>query len=134
MEAYVTEMSLEGKSFPLLKCQYRFYQRTNETGKPTDRPRSGLIELYCTGTDDEQLVDWAMNPQKKLNGQITFYRPGQGAKFKELNFEDAYCADYRENFRADGAENPGGQVYVFYLGITAARIQIGNVTHDNQWS
>jgi hypothetical protein len=89
MDAYVTELSLEGKSFPLLKCHYRFYQSTNETGKPTERPRSGLIELYCPGIDDEQLVDWAINPQKKLNGKITFYHPGEAAKFKELNFEDA---------------------------------------------
>ena len=134
MDTYVTEMSLEGKSFPLLKCQYRLYQNTNDQGRPTNRPRSGLIELYCTGTDDEQLVDWASNPQKKLNGKITFYRPDQAAKFKELIFEDAYCADYQEKFRHTGAENPSGVVYAFYVGITAARIQIGEVKHDNQWA
>jgi len=127
-------MSLEGKSFPLLKCQYRLYQNTNEMGKPTARPRSGLIELYCTGTDDELLVDWASNPQKKLNGKITFYRPGLNATFKELSFEDAYCTDYQEKFRATGEENPGGVAYAFYVGITAARIQIGEVKHDNQWA
>ena len=91
MDTYHTEMSIEGKSFPLLKCEYRFSQPINEIGKPIARPKSGLLEVYCLGTDDEILVDWATNPQKKLNGKITFYRPGQSAHFKELSFEEAYC-------------------------------------------
>ena len=74
MESFLTELNLEGESYPVLKCHYQFTQSTDATGQPNARARSGLIELYFADVEDDQLANWAINPQKKMNGKICFAR------------------------------------------------------------
>ena len=134
MASFSAELSLDGKSFPVLTASYGLYQATDERGKPSSGVRTHLIQLRLTGSDDETLPDWAVDPQKRLDGKVTFLRIDEASTFKELSFEQAYCVHYAEQVApADMADQllPGS--YLIDIGISPAIVKIGNTKHDNQW-
>jgi hypothetical protein len=128
---YTAELAIEGKTFPILMCEYGFSQKTDLSGKPVPRVISDTIKLEIPGTDDETTISWAANDKKKLGGKITFYKSDQSV-FKEIKFEDGFCIKYREDMllvkSADSVPR-----YLHCLEISAKVISIGDIKHDNHW-
>jgi hypothetical protein len=129
--AYTAELTIEGKVFPIIKCEYNFSQEVNLFGKPIPRVISKPIKLELYGTEDETNISWAANSMKKLDGTISFYKANKSV-FKEIKFEDGYCIKYKEVIRL--LKNPElVPTYMQYLEISAKVISIGDVKHDNHW-
>lgn len=134
MASFSAELSVDGKSFPILTTSYGLYQATDESGKPSSGVRTHLIQLQLMGSDDETLADWAVDPQKRLDGKITFARIDESSTFKELSFEQAYCVQYTERVApADIADQGMAGSYLMDVSISPAVVKIGNTKHDNQW-
>lgn len=134
MASFSAELSVDGKSFPVLTASYGLYQATDESGKPSSGVRTHLIQLQVVGSDDETLPDWAIDPQKRLDGKVTFLRIDQESTFKELSFEQAYCVQYTERVApADVVDQLSPGSYLIDVGISPAVVKIGNTKHDNQW-
>jgi hypothetical protein len=134
MASFSAELSIDGKTFPVLTVSYGLYQATDETGKPSSGVRTHLIQLRLMGSDDETLPNWAADGQKQLDGTITFYRIDEQSTFKELAFEQAYCVQYAEHMApADQTDQGLPGSYLIELGISPAVLKIGGTKHDNQW-
>ena len=134
MASFSAELSIEGKTFPVLTASYGLYQTTDETGKPNSGVRTHLIQLQLSGSDDDTLTNWAVDPQKRVDGKITFFRIDEQSTFKELTFEQAYCVKYTERVApADTTDQllPGS--YLIEIDISPAIVKIGSTKHDNQW-
>jgi hypothetical protein len=129
--SYTAELAIEGKTFPIRKCEYGFSQKVDLFGKPIPRVKSSPIKLEITGTDDETNISWAANDKKKLGGTISFYRADQSV-FKEIKFEDGFCIKYKEEIELlkSPDSNP---LYIHLLEISAKVISIGDIKHDNHW-
>jgi hypothetical protein len=129
--AYTAELTIEGKSFPLLKCEYNFSQEVNLFGKPIPKVISKPIKLELNGTGDETNISWATNSKKKLDGKISIYKANKSV-FKEIKFEDGYCIKYKEDIRLLKRSDLMPD-YIQYLEISAKVISIGDIKHDNHW-
>jgi hypothetical protein len=129
--AYTAELAIEGKTFPIRKCEYGFSQKVDLLGKPIPMVTSNRIKLEITGTDDETNISWAANEKKKLGGTISFYRADQSV-MKEIKFEDGFCIKYKEDIQLLKSPDPS-PLYLHFLEISAKVISIGDIKHDNHW-
>jgi len=129
--AYTADLTIEGKTFQVIRCEYTLSQEVDLFGKPVPRVTSDPIRVELYGTGEETAISWAANNRKKLNGTISFYKTDQSV-FKEIKFEDAYCVKYGEDIRFS---NKGSSVapYRHLLEISARIIAIGDSKHDNHW-
>jgi hypothetical protein len=129
--AYTAELKIEGKTFPVIMCEYALWQKADLFGKPVPKVFTEPIKLELYGTNDETNISWAVNNKKQLSGSIAFYKSDQSV-FKELKFEDGYCIKYKELVmisKDSGSVSP----YRHYLEISAKSISLGDIKHDNHW-
>jgi hypothetical protein len=129
--AFTAELAIEGKTFPIRRCEYGFSQKVDLFGKPIPLVTSSTIKLEIPGTEDETNISWAANDRKKLGGTISFYNADQSV-FKEIKFEDGFCIQYREDIQLlkSTVSTP---LYVHFLEISAKVISIGDLKHDSHW-
>ena len=131
MAAFYAELSVDGKTFPVYTASYGFYQPTDESGQPTSAVRTHLIRLQLDGSDDETLLAWAADSYKRLDGTLTFHRIDRQGRFKEVQFEQAYCVRYAERLTVTG--NEATTSYGIELTISPMNLKIGSTEHKNQW-
>jgi hypothetical protein len=129
--SYTAELTMEGKTFPVIKCVYGLSQKVDLFGKPVPKVISDTIKLEIIGSDDETSISWATNYKKKLGGKISFYKSDQSV-FKEIKFEDGFCIRYKEEIHLSKGANSGAP-YKHCLEISAKEISIGDIKHDNHW-
>ncbi|WP_288427508.1 type VI secretion system tube protein TssD [uncultured Spirosoma sp.] len=127
--SFAADLLISGKTFTVLTCEYTLSQPTDPRGRPSAGVRSGLLRISLVGSDYAVLTEWAINPRKALNGQITFRNMG-GQTLKTLSFEKGYCVSYREIFTPHEGVTAA---YTFDIGITAAKVLLNGTLHDNQW-
>lgn len=151
-------LSLEEKDFEVLECISEMEQVIDAKGKAVSAVRAGDLRLVLHGTGEETLPGWALNKDKKYNGSITFQRMDQQSKFRQISFENGYVTWFAESFMAadvnenyddalvfeDGfdeqmynmvkkAHKAFGADYLMICKISAQKITIDEVSHDNRW-
>ncbi len=137
---YRVELSLEDQTYGVITCEYVLSQKTDDTGRPTGKVRSGLIQVMLVAGDDELLVNWAADSDKQLDGYLNFYSLDKdGGLFKEVKFEGAFCVAYREYFLPMGNEAfsiyPPSLATSYYteIAISAAKLTLDGTVQDNGW-
>lgn len=152
-------LSLDGKTFDILECVSDMEQQIDKKGKAISSVRGGDIRLVLRGSEEETIPSWASDKNKKQNGTITYYKMDVlDAKFREISFEDGYITWFAESFvQADSDENFAdamvfqddfdeeifnmvqrvhkqfGSSYLMLCKISAKKISIDEVKHDNAW-
>jgi hypothetical protein len=129
--AYTAELKIDGKTFPVIRCEYSLWQQADLFGKPVPKVFNRPISLEIHGTDDETNISWALNNKKTLSGSIAFYKNDQSV-FKEIKFEDGFCIKYKELVSITNGSTSGTS-YRHYLEISPKSITIGDIKHDNHW-
>jgi hypothetical protein len=152
-------LKLSDKSFELQECVCGFRQKRDRLGKPQAGVTGGIIKMILELNDDDTFTDWIVNPKRKEDGTITFYRIDQESKFKQIKFEGAYLIDLVESFISDGDMNlplghdtevddielqetfrfvlnhqiRSGSSYSVFCRISAEKINVDGTDHDNRW-
>lgn len=130
MSSFRGLLTLAGQEFPLVQCSYEFNQATSERGRVMAKVRSGLLVLHLDVPDSDQLVAWANDPHKKMDGSVVFHQTDRPTVREQLFFEDSFCVAYEEAFQSGAA--PEG-AYRCTLHISAGRLTLGTVAKDNTW-
>jgi hypothetical protein len=126
MSSFKAKFEFEGTEFDVLSCNYSFGQATDEAGRPASDVKSGSIFLQITASDDEKIIGWMIDPYKKANGKVTFFRTDQDSKLKEISFEDAHCVGYSESFSSTSAT-----AMTISLNISTRKLTVGNASHES---
>jgi hypothetical protein len=127
--AFLAKLTIDdGDEMNVLNCSYRFTQSTDATGKPTSIPHGGYVTLVVETTKNTDLFDWMINPTGTKNGIVTFFRREMESKLKTLEFTDAYCIDYQEDFDHKG-EHP---MQVSFT-VSAKTIKVNDSQFKNNW-
>jgi Hemolysin coregulated protein Hcp (TssD) len=126
MSSFNATLQAEGGEFEVLSCSYSFGQATDERGRPASNVQSGSICVKLTTSEDTSLLGWMIDPHKKISGSIVFKKVDEDATLKEVKFEDAYCVGYSEAFSSTSAT-----AMTVSLNISARKIEIGDVNHEN---
>lgn len=127
--AFLAKLTIDGgEEMNVLRCSYRFTQGTNATGKPTAVPQGGFVSLVVESTKSTDLFDWMINPTGLKNGLVTFYRRDMHSKLKTLEFMDAYCVDYQEDF-----DHKGEHPMQISFTVSAKTIKVNDSEFKNNW-
>jgi hypothetical protein len=151
-------LDLDDKTFKVLKCLCKTEQKFDQNGNPASGVRGGEISLLIEGNEDDTLASWICNFRKTKDGKINFSI--DGSSFKKIEFKNAFLVKMHESFQAEGniklnrwdrftefdniSENfiyeevldyqQRSQVsYLVQCSISAEKISIDGVDHDNHW-
>ncbi|HEX8327723.1 MAG TPA: type VI secretion system tube protein TssD [Hymenobacter sp.] len=130
MSSFRSLLVLEGQNYPVAHCTYEFSQATTERGRAAAKVRSGVLTLHLDVPHGDQLLAWATDPQKKLNGLLVFQETNRPIVRESLAFEDGFCVAYEEVF-VSGSDTDGA--YQCTLHISAAKLTLGVVEKDSAW-
>ena len=155
--ASTVSLDLDDKTFKILKCLCKTEQKFDQTGSPASGVTGGSISLLMEGTADDDFASWMCDQQPK-DGTINFSI--DDSSFKKIEFKNGFLVKMHESFHAEGvpahdrfdrltefddiAENYMYDEIIDYQGrsklgylmqcsISAEKVSIDGVDHDNQW-
>lgn len=117
-----------GKEYSVLQCNYSFLQKTDDKGRPSSPALGGNVYLTLTTPPDNFLLKWMVDSYKRRAGFINFFKIDEEATFQKVVFTGAYCVEYHTNFNAEGSAS-----MVTSIVLSAQRIQVNGVDHNNDW-
>ena len=130
--SFAIDLIIKEKTFVVTECHYSLGQPTDVRGRAIAGTRSGIISLSITGADYQILSEWGINPTKAYDGEILYKdTTNKNALFKTISFVQGYCVQYDEEFTPHSGVVA---TYQFHLGVTAAKMYLNGVLHDNMWS
>jgi hypothetical protein len=95
------------------------------SGRPTSEVKATDINVVVESSEDNSLMEWAVDSYGKKNGSIVFNKIDQDQKMKQLDFTDGYITSYSESF--------GGDTMMMSVSISCRKIKVGNAEVDNGW-
>jgi hypothetical protein len=126
--SFKAKLSVAGKDYNVLDCNYNLRQEVDATGRPSSITRGGQITVTVESTQETDLFEWMCNNFERKDGSITFLKRDSDATMKELKFKEGYLINYEEKYASDN-KNP----MVVGFTISAKEIAMGNGTHTNEW-
>lgn len=99
--ALEAKLKIEKKLYSLLECDYEFTQAVDITGRPSDRPRGGVLNLTIVSPDDSDLLfhEWMQGKDLVRSGKIMIsVNKGGVFAYKTIEFTDAYCIRLHEYY------------------------------------
>jgi len=125
--SFTTSSGSASQSMKILECDFEFSQEIDETGKPSAKPRGGLIHITIESTDNAAIAEWMFSKMDFKNGKIEFSL--RSNKKKVLTFENAACIAYHESFNA-----VNNLPMLLRFTISANTIQLGQAPpFTNDW-
>ena len=128
MSSFSATFKFDGQEYEVQACSYSFDQLTDDKGRPASSVRGGHITMSLVLNEDEKILEWMNDADKKSKGSIVFKKIDQDSTMKELKFEDAYCVSFVESFTANVPDS-----MVASIGISARKMTIGNVPYEVKW-
>jgi hypothetical protein len=126
--AFKSTISIDGgDELNLLHCDYSLRRDTDATGRPSSILYGGTIQ--CESKLPKTTVcSSGCAIRTKPKRQDHFYKRGDAASLKTLEFEEAYVIQFSESIDTVGS-NPMSTHFV----ISAKKIKMGNAEHENPW-
>ncbi|MFZ4398506.1 MAG: type VI secretion system tube protein TssD [Bacteroidales bacterium] len=126
--ALKADLNIDNKTYNIIECDYEFTQIVDhQTGRPSDRPRGGIINVILSspGDADLKLHEWMRDKNTSKNGTITLTVNVNNIDVpKTIKFENAYCIRLYEYFNNTNSV----QMYT-KISILAGTITFGSNCH-----
>lgn len=126
--SFLSKLELDGNTYNILDCKYKFIQPVDDTGKPDGIPLGGEIFITIESMGNSELLSWMLDHNQVKNGKIIFYRRDAMSKLQELTFEKAYCIEFSEHFNANN--NLPLQIE---MKLSAKKFNMSGAIHEKQW-
>jgi hypothetical protein len=123
--SFKAKMTVSGKDYPIVSLSYGLNQSVDQSGRPTSEVKGQNITVVVESSEDNSLMEWAVDSYGKKNGSIVFNKIDSDQKMKQLDFTDGYITSYSENF--------GGETMMMTVSISCRKIKVGNAEVDNAW-
>jgi len=98
--SFLAKLSIDGEDFNILECDFAINQNSDETGRPSAKPKGGQITVLIESNIKIDFFEWASSGSATKSGEIVFYRRDNISSLKKLEFKEAYCLEYRERFNS----------------------------------
>ncbi|MBL3656761.1 type VI secretion system tube protein TssD, partial [Fulvivirga sediminis] len=89
--SFLAKLTLDDEEFNILECDFGLKQSTDETGRPSAKPRGGLVQLVIESNVKIDFFEWISSGTATKSGEITFFRRDNVSSLKKLAFKEAYC-------------------------------------------
>ncbi len=126
--AFRSTLSLGGKEYDVLDCNYSLKRDVDSKGRPSSNIYGGRITVRVESTEDTTILETMVNQFKPFNGSIVFKKGDEEGKMKELTFENAYIIEF-----AEGIDIVGSAPMSINVTISAQIIKIGGAEYEENW-
>jgi len=127
--SFLSKLELDGNTYNILECKYKFVQPVDSTGKPKGMPKGGGIIIRIESIGNPELLSWMLDHSQTKNGKIIFYRRDAMSKLQELVFEKAFCVEFSEQFNANNDEPLQIEMH-----LVAKTFNVNGAVHEKLWS
>lgn len=127
--SFLSKLELDGNTYNILECKYKFVQPIDPNGKPKGMPKGGEIVIRIESTGNPELLSWMLDHSQVKNGKIVFYRRDAMSKLQELVFEKAFCVEFSEQFNASNDEPLQIEMH-----LMAKTFNVNGAVHEKLWS
>lgn len=126
--AFRATLSLGGKEFDVLDCEYSLKRDVDSKGRPSSNIYGGEIRVHVESTDDTSILEQMVSQFKPISGSITFKKGDEEAKMKELSWENGYIIEFEENIDVIGKQ-PMTTTFV----VSAQVLKVGGAQFEQNW-
>jgi hypothetical protein len=126
--AFRATLSLGGKEFDVLDCDYSLKRDVDSKGRPASNIYGGKIRIHLESTEDSSVLESMISQFKPLSGSIVFKKGDEEAKMKELSWENGYIIEFEENIDVVGSK-PMTLTFV----VSAQVLKIGGAQFEQNW-
>ena len=126
--AFRATLSLAGKEFDVLDCDYKLERDVDSKGRPASNIYGGKIRVRVESTEDTSILEQMVNQFKPITGSVIFKKGDEEAKMKELTWENGYIISFEESIDVIGA-NPMSTTFV----VSAQVLKIGGAQYEQNW-
>ena len=123
--SFKAKMTVDGTDYSVMSLSYGLSQSVDGSGRPTSEVKANDIVVMIESSEDNSLMEWAVDSYGKKDGSIVFNKIDQDQKMKQLDFTDGYITSYQESF--------GGDTMMMSVAISCRTIKVGNAEVDNGW-
>ena len=111
------------------KVEYTFNKATDDEGQLTGIVRGGKITFVLKALNDgnPDMLDWMVQRNLHKNGVIVFNETKTGNEMKKIEFTNAYCVSYKEDWQDK-------KMHTETFTITCQKIKFTNIEYENKWS
>ena len=126
--AFRATLSLGGKEFDVLDCDYKLKRDVDSKGRPASNIYGGKVRVHVESTEDTSILEQMVSQFKPISGSITFKKGDEEAKMKELTWENGYIVEFEENIDVIGKQ-PMTTTFV----ISAQVLKVGGAQFEQNW-
>jgi hypothetical protein len=123
--SFKAKMTVDGTDYNVVSVIYGLSQSVDGSGRPTSEVKATDINVVVESSEDNSLMEWAVDSYGKKDGSIVYNKIDQDQKMKQLDWTDGYVTGYSENF--------GGDTMMMSVTISCRKIKVGNAEVDNNW-
>lgn len=115
------------------EVSYEINTSKDETGRPSDTARAGVIKIKRESEGNTDIARWAMDSSEPnwKGGKVTFMTPDNKV-MKELTWKNGFISKYEEHV-PHTKEHPDDQMFE-YFEISCASLAIGDAEIFNLWT
>lgn len=126
--SFLAKFNIDKYEMTVLSFSISFGQAIDASGRPSQRPLGGIINLLVESNSHTDFLEWMISPTMLKDGEIVFYKRDNLSSLKTIKFYHAYCVNYAEEFSATD-DSP----LQTRLTISAKKIQVKDTTFENEW-
>lgn len=126
--SFKANLKIDNKGYTILDCTFDLDQQLDHSGRPSAKPRGGVIITTIELGKNTELIEWMISPHQTKSGTISFINYDNMGTLMNIDFENAYCARLTGQFNATN-----NQPLQLKLKISAQSIAFNGVRHINNW-
>ncbi len=126
--AFRATLSLAGKEFDVLDCDYKLERDVDAKGRPASNIYGGKVRVRVESTEDTSILEQMVNQFKPISGSVIFKKGDEEAKMKELVWENGYIISFEETIDVIGSK-PMSTSFV----VSAQVLKIGGAQYEQNW-
>jgi len=126
--AFCATLSLEGKEFDVLDCDYKLKRDVDSKGRPASNIYGGKVRVHVESAEDTSILEQMVSQFKPISDSITFKKGNEEVKMKELTWENGYIVEFEENIDVIGKQ-PMTTAFV----ISAQVLKVGGAQFEQNW-
>ena len=93
--------SLISGGYEILDCNFSFHQDIDRTGKATTRVYSGTLDVKLSELPKKDLIEWALESRKYMDGMIVVLDPNN-IPLEKVLFKNATCINFGIDYTLKG--------------------------------
>ncbi|GAA4395395.1 type VI secretion system tube protein TssD [Nibrella viscosa] len=98
--AFEGTLNVDGNAYNINWMLLQIARNEDQRGKPASRPAWG-VHISLDAMDDSTIKNWMIDPNMQKEGKIILSRIDESATFKEIEFKNAFCLNYADEFFSD---------------------------------